>query len=122
MEGAAATIIHIEHEGSGAVKFTCKKQKDDLPFTFLMLQAVPVLKSVVLSSVVQVGSISDSERRLLTTLHQDFDDECVHAGRWEANSGISGTAFDRARKVLVNKGFVERIGIKRPYQYRLTDE
>jgi hypothetical protein len=122
LRGAADTMLELKKHGD-VVTIACKKQKDAAEFHEIGLRLVPIGESCVLElapETSQTDSPTGAARAALKALHEAFDDEGASYTQWLKASSLEERTFLRVRKMVVDKGWVEKRGKSRSARYVLT--
>lgn len=112
LRGACDTVLHLQH-ADDLLQLTCSKQKDSEPFTPINLALTPAhpgSKTCIVrlaSEVIADDTLSDAQGKALHALTELFGDAGAKSTEWEeAIPSMHRATFYRARKVLVDRGYV----------------
>lgn len=114
--GAVDAALFLEGP-RGQLRLSCTKQKDAECFRPIGLLLTPQrdsqtvqLDSLRTSGVGPSNHLSPVELTALRALRDGAGVAGLRNGEWQRASGLASSTFDKARKSLVEKGFVERLG------------
>lgn len=114
LRGACDTMLELR-QVDDLLELSCSKQKEAEPFEPLELKLVPAYPgaaSVVVrlaSEVTPDGNLSDSQGKALHALRELFGEVGATGQEWEDSlQGLHRSTFFRARKVLIDRGFVRQ--------------
>lgn len=111
------TEIQCTRDGD-RVALACSKQKDAREFETIILEAVPVDRSLVLRGADLIRPALKGQRlTCLWVLQRDHEGGATHA-EWRDSTGLAPSSFDKARKFLADDGYVHAIG----KHWSLTDK
>jgi len=124
-EADTDTVLKAERESSELrLTLKCEKQRDSEPFEPLLFEVREHAASLVLEGGGQVRdrrTLTSGERRIL----QALDDQRPEAVSWTRWQGVAETAvgsMSRARKRLLELGYVKSEGPPRSLRYSITGE
>jgi hypothetical protein len=136
LRGACDTLMYLQ-AADDLLQLTCDKQKDSQPFEPVNVKLVPAFpgsKTCVARLAAEVTldeELTDPQGRALHALRELFGDRGATAGEWEAAlQSMPRATYYRARKVLIDRGYVRaseegktsrfRCTAKQPVSRRLT--
>ncbi|MFC1639623.1 AAA family ATPase [Gemmatimonadota bacterium] len=124
LRGAADTMFHLTKTNKVCLKLKCSKQKDETTGQQLLLRLVSVGDSCALrTTVVSQGSgagIKVKAKEALLALRSTFPAAAVSNMEWRDASGMPERTFRRAKKELVDSGYVRQQSGSGLYE--LTDQ
>ena len=115
LRAACDTMLSLERVDD-LLTLSCEKQKDSEPFEPIALCLVPVLETDsctlrLASDVLASGSLTPTQVQLLVTLSTTFLADGPTTAEWlQALPKVAGRTFYRARKMLVDLGYVRPSG------------
>ncbi len=113
LQAAADTILALKR-AEGGLELKIEKQRDDEAGDGIALCLQPCLQSLVVTTGVTLGVLTEKARKLLKTLDDISLGDGVSTSVWEKSSGLPGSSFYSARKSLVIAGYVQPVhGSKR---------
>lgn len=121
------TVLKTEREGKALeVRLLCEKQRDSEPFDTLIFDVVAHAGSITLDGR---ASWQVSDRRTLSTVERtvlaaldDLQPEAVSWTRWQAVAEVGPSTLSRARKRLLDLGYVRSEGPANGLRYFITGE
>jgi hypothetical protein len=120
LKGAADVVIKLTGKVTDTVTMRCDKMKMAAPFEKVSIQFEETGQSLAVVSRALTPILTEKERACLTLVSP----ESLTYGAWHKafeNAGHgSKTSFDRARRALQNKGFVEKSNEIRRATYGIT--
>jgi hypothetical protein len=112
LRGACDAMLTLT-KADDLLQLSCTKQKDAEPFEPIDLRIVPAYPGAascivrLASEVTALDTLSDAQGKALHVLREVFGDQGASSAEWEASlPGVSRATFYRARKVLVDEGYV----------------
>lgn len=120
LRGAADTMFLLKQD-DGILNLTCTKQKDGLAVTPQRLRLQAAGDSCVvepLETSLHSQKLTANEQQALVALSQVAMDDGASSGEWQTTTNLVGGSYFRARKRLVDLGYVTTKG--RPKRYVLT--
>lgn len=121
------TLLKTEREGKTLeVRLMCEKQRDSEPFETLVFDVVAHAGSIVMDGraawqVLDRRTLSEMERTVLRAL-DDQRPEAVSWTRWQAVAEVVPSTLSRARKRLLELGYVRSEGPSKALRYSVTGE
>lgn len=107
LRGAADTMLHVTAEDD-ILTVACYKQRDGAPFKNMRLQLAPFEGSCVITEPPDLTDhVTTSTLQTLRALSDVELTEGVASTAWEEASEQGSSTYQRARKVLVQGGYVE---------------
>lgn len=127
LRGACDSMFAVKMEDNRSVILSCEKQKDAAPFSKIPMQLLQVGDSVVLGITNGVRPMglgpSQNETEVLRALHEGFTHAGATFSQWnEMLPKMPKASFNRARKYLLEQGYVDGDEGRRGARYTVTDK
>ena len=126
LRGACDTVMYLQ-QADDLLQLTCDKQKDAEPFEPVTLKLIPAFvgsKTCVVklgTDVEEDDQLSDAQGKALHALCELFGDTGATMSEWEtAIPSMARATFYRARKVLIDRGYVRVSDEGKSSRYRPT--